>query len=52
MKILIKAGYNVKPIGIDHGTITVYKNDKTYEITSLRKDVVTDGRHAKVIFGG
>ena len=52
MKILIKAGYNVKPIGIGHGTITVYKNGKTYEITSLRKDVVTDGRHAKVIFGG
>ena len=52
MKILIKAGYNVKPIGIEHGTITVYKNGKTYEITSLRKDVLTDGRHAKVIFGG
>ena len=52
MKVLINAGYNVKPIGIDHGTITVYKNGKTYEITTLRKDVVTDGRHAKVIFGG
>lgn len=52
MKILLKAGYNVKPIGIDHGTITVFNNNKTYEITSLRKDVVTDGRHAKVIFKG
>ena len=52
MKILLKAGYNVKPIGIEHGTIIVFNNNKTYEITSLRKDVITDGRHAKVIFEG
>lgn len=52
MKILLKAGYKVKPIGIEHGTITVFSNNKTYEITSLRKDVITDGRHAKVIFKG
>ena len=52
MKILLKAGYNVKPIGIDHGTITVFNNNKSYEITSLRKDIITDGRHARVIFEG
>ena len=52
MIILVNADFNVKPIGIDHGTIAVYKNNKTYEITSLRKDILTDGRHAKVIFGG
>ena len=52
MKILLKAGYNVKPIGIDHGTITVFNKNKSYEITSLRKDIITDGRHARVIFEG
>ena len=36
--------------GIDHGTITVEINGKKFEITSLRKDVSTDGRHAKVEF--
>jgi len=52
MKILLKAGYNVKPIGISHGTITVFNNNQSYEITSLRKDIITDGRHARVIFEG
>jgi len=36
--------------GIDHGTITAIINDNKFEITSLRKDVDTDGRHAKVKF--
>ena len=36
--------------GIDHGTITAIINDKKFEITSLRKDISTDGRHAKVNF--
>jgi tRNA nucleotidyltransferase/poly(A) polymerase len=36
--------------GIDHGTITALINDIKFEITSLRKDVDTDGRHAKVEF--
>ena len=36
--------------GIDHGTITAIINDIKFEITSLRKDVDTDGRHAKVEF--
>jgi poly(A) polymerase len=52
MQALLDHGFNVKPIGIDHGTITVYKGKNSYEITSLRKDIITDGRHAKVIFGG
>ena len=34
--------------GIDHGTITALINENKYEITSLREDIVTDGRHAKV----
>jgi len=36
--------------GIEHGTITAIINDCKFEITSLRKDVITDGRHAKVKF--
>ena len=36
--------------GKEHGTITAVINEKNYEITSLRKDVATDGRHAKVEF--
>jgi len=36
--------------GIDHGTITALIENKKFEITSLRKDLITDGRHAKVEF--
>jgi len=36
--------------GIEHGTITALINNRKFEITSLRKDVDTDGRHAKVEF--
>jgi tRNA nucleotidyltransferase/poly(A) polymerase len=36
--------------GIEHGTITALINNMKFEITSLRKDVDTDGRHAKVEF--
>ncbi len=36
--------------GIEHGTITALINKKKFEITSLRKDIFTDGRHAKVEF--
>lgn len=38
------------PTGIDHGTITAVVDGKPYEITSLRKDVETDGRRAVVAF--
>ena len=36
--------------GIEHGTITALINNIKFEITSLRKDIDTDGRHAKVEF--
>ncbi len=36
--------------GIVHGTITAIQDDYKFEITTLRKDVITDGRHAKVEF--
>ena len=38
------------PIGIKFGTVGVVINDKVLEVTSLRKDIETDGRHAKVEF--
>ena len=36
--------------GIKHGTITATIEKKNFEITSLRKDIATDGRHAEVLF--
>jgi len=38
------------PTGIEHGTITAVLNNEPYEITTLRSDAETDGRHAKVEF--
>ncbi|CDX31526.1 Polynucleotide adenylyltransferase region [Mesorhizobium sp. SOD10] len=45
------AGFKTVPTGIEHGTITVIAGGKPYEVTTLRADVETDGRRAKVIFG-
>lgn len=39
------------PTGIEHGTITLVVNDKSFEMTTLREDVETDGRRAIVKFG-
>lgn len=36
--------------GIEHGTVTLYYKGTNYEITTLRKDIETDGRHATVQF--
>tara|TARA_Y100000590_G_scaffold444240_1_gene574761 strand:- start:579 stop:1877 length:1299 start_codon:yes stop_codon:yes gene_type:complete len=47
---LNKADIKVVDTGISHGTITAILNKKKFEITTLRKDVLTDGRHAKVEF--
>ena len=47
---LKKKDINYYETGIKHGTITAIIDDFKYEITSLRKDVSTDGRHAKVEF--
>jgi poly(A) polymerase len=40
----------VIPTGIDHGTVTAIAGNKVFEITSLRRDVETDGRRAVVAF--
>ena len=44
------AGLKSVPTGLDHGTITVVSGHTGYEITTFRRDVRTDGRHAQVIF--
>ena len=49
-KILKKNNIKFYKTGIDHGTITALINNQKFEITSLRKDISTDGRHAKVEF--
>lgn len=48
---LAKAGFKVVPTGIEHGTVMAIGAQRHYEITTLREDVETDGRHAKVRFG-
>ncbi len=45
------AGIKVVPTGIDHGTVTLVIDGTPYEVTTLRRDVTTDGRRAEVAFG-
>ena len=45
---LTRAGIRVIPTGIAHGTVTALIDARPYEITTLRRDVITDGRHAEV----
>ncbi|MDB3995400.1 CCA tRNA nucleotidyltransferase [Candidatus Pelagibacter sp.] len=47
---LKKKEINYYETGIEHGTVTAIIDNNKYEITSLRKDISTDGRHAKVEF--
>jgi tRNA nucleotidyltransferase/poly(A) polymerase len=49
-KALKKENIKYYKSGIEHGTITALINNNKFEITSLRKDIDTDGRHAKVEF--
>jgi len=44
------AGLKPVPTGIDHGTVTVVASGKPHEVTTFRRDVETDGRHATVAF--
>lgn len=45
------AGFKTIPTGIEHGTVTAAADGIGYEVTTLRADVETDGRRAKVAFG-
>ena len=49
-KRLSQSDIRVIDTGISHGTVTAILNKKKFEITTLRKDVSTDGRHANVEF--
>ncbi len=48
--LLDRAGIRGIPTGIEHGTVTALAGDNRYEITTLRLDLRTDGRHAEVAF--
>ena len=50
IKLLEAAGIRAVPTGIEHGTVTAVIGDRHFEITTLRIDVETDGRRAKVAF--
>jgi len=45
------AGFKAVPTGIEHGTVTLVADGTSFEVTTLRRDVETDGRRAKVVFG-
>ena len=49
-KKLNKSDIKIIDTGISHGTLTAIINKKKFEITTLRKDISTDGRHANVEF--
>jgi tRNA nucleotidyltransferase/poly(A) polymerase len=44
------AGLKAVPTGIDHGTVTVIAEGRPFEVTTLRRDIETDGRRAVVNF--
>jgi len=50
VEALDAAGIRAIPTGLSHGTITAVAGKRTFEITSLRQDKATDGRHATVEF--
>ena len=50
MAALKAAGLKSVPTGLAHGTVTAVAEGRPFEITTLRRDVATDGRHAEVAF--
>ena len=44
-------GIKFAPTGVDHGTVTLITGGRGHQVTTLREDVETDGRHAVVRFG-
>jgi poly(A) polymerase len=50
IEILQNKGIRVIPTGIKHGTVTAHIEGRNFEITTLRRDISSDGRHAQVQF--
>ena len=50
IRLLERAGLPAIPTGLAHGTVTTIADDRPFEITTLRRDVACDGRHAEVEF--
>ncbi|MEO1919152.1 MAG: CCA tRNA nucleotidyltransferase [Paracoccaceae bacterium] len=50
VKIAEGAGLKAVPTGMEHGTITVISNGEPFEVTTFRKDIETNGRHAVIAF--
>jgi poly(A) polymerase len=50
MRLLAAAGLKAIPTGLAHGTVTAVAGRQRFEITTLRRDVLTDGRRAEVAF--
>ena len=50
MRLAASSGLTTRPTGIDHGTVTVIADKRAFEVTTLRRDVETYGRKAKVAF--
>jgi len=48
IQVATTAGFAYIPTGLQHGTITIIVKGEQYEVTTLRIDVATDGRHAEV----
>ena len=50
MRLATAAGLKAVPTGLEHGTVTVVADHTPFEVTTLREDVETFGRHARVAF--
>jgi poly(A) polymerase len=50
MQLAAKAGLHPVPTGFEHGTVTVVARHVPFEVTTLRRDIETFGRHARVTF--
>lgn len=51
LSLAAKAGLRAIPTGLEHGTVTILAGGTAFEVTTLREDIETDGRHAVVRFG-
>ncbi|MEM9496947.1 MAG: CCA tRNA nucleotidyltransferase [Pseudomonadota bacterium] len=51
MELAVSHGLKAVPTGLDHGTVTLVNDAQAFEVTTFRRDVDTDGRHAVVAFG-